>query len=304
MQVLYFLEKLRTPWMNVIMQGITEFGGELVFLALAMVVFWCMDKKRGYFILSIGFVALLTNQMLKLIFRIPRPWVLDPKFTIVESARASADGFSFPSGHAQNAVITFGGIAATDQRKWLRRVCIAMAVLVPFSRMYLGVHTPLDVGFGAALSLVLLVVLKPLLYDRAAERTMLLFFAAALAYNVVCLVAFHLIPWNIDRVFHDDLAENLCSFLGALLGMMLTYWVDVRYVRFSTKGSLPAQVLKVVLGFALVMGVRAVLKAPMNAMFPGSGIGHGVRYFFMVVVGGALWPMSFPYIRKLTGEKV
>lgn len=299
MRFLYFLEGLRTPWMNVIMQAITEFGGELAFLALSMVIFWCVDKKRGYFMLSIGFIALLTNQMLKLFFRIPRPWVLDPKFTIVESARADAGGFSFPSGHSQNAVITFGGIALTEKKRWIRLLCIAMAVLVPFSRMYLGVHTPLDVGVGAGLSLVLLLVLKPLLYDGPARKTMLLFFAGALAYNIICLLVFYLIPWGIDQEFYDDLSKNLCSFLGALLGMILVYWFDETRLHFSTRAPLPGQVLKVALGFALVMGVRAVLKAPLLALFHGHGAAAGVRYFAMVVTAGVLWPMSFPFFARI-----
>ena len=90
MEVLYFLESIRNPVLNVLMQGITELGGEVVFLAAAIIIFWCVDKKCGYYMMTVGFSGIIVNQFLKLWFRIPRPWVKNPGFTIVESARAAA----------------------------------------------------------------------------------------------------------------------------------------------------------------------------------------------------------------------
>ena len=162
MEFLYLLEKLRMPWLTKLMLAITEFGGETVFLVLALMVFWCLDKQRGYLLMSVGFTGTVFNQFLKLCFRIPRPWVLDPGFTPVEQAVPDAHGFSFPSGHSQSSVGTFGSLAVTARNRAFRWVCIAMAVLVPFSRMYLGVHTPKDVLTGVAISLALVFLLRPL----------------------------------------------------------------------------------------------------------------------------------------------
>lgn len=108
-------------------------------------------------------MGVLVNQWLKIICRVPRPWVRDPDFTIVESARAEAAGYSFPSGHTQTAVGFFGGVARFAGRLWLRVACLAAAVLVPVSRMYLGVHTPADVGVAFATAAVLVFVLYPLI---------------------------------------------------------------------------------------------------------------------------------------------
>ena len=92
MEFLRFLEGLRTPFMDTVMSLITQLGDELFFMVIAITMFWCIDKKRGYYLLSVGFVGTVLNQFLKLVFRIPRPWVLDPNFTIVESAREAATG--------------------------------------------------------------------------------------------------------------------------------------------------------------------------------------------------------------------
>ena len=109
MQLLYALAKLRTPFLDTVLGALTNCGGEIVFMAVAIIVFWCVSKSCGYYMLTVGFVGTIVNQFLKLVFRIPRPWVLDPDFQIVESARAGATGYSFPSGHTQNVVGTLGG---------------------------------------------------------------------------------------------------------------------------------------------------------------------------------------------------
>ena len=156
MEFLYLLEKLRNPVLDNFMLLVTTFGEETAFLVAALIVFWCVDKNRGYYVLAVGFFGNILNQFLKLLCRVPRPWVRDPNFTIVEAAREEASGYSFPSGHSQTAVGTFGSLAAAGKNKILRWVFIAIAVLVPLSRMYLGVHTPADVlvGSGCALAMI------------------------------------------------------------------------------------------------------------------------------------------------------
>ena len=136
MPFLYFLESIRNPIFDWIFATVTHIGEETFFLAFAIIFFWCVNKREGYFILITGLVGTVVNQVAKLIFRIPRPWVLDPEFNIIESARAEATGYSFPSGHTQNVAGTFGAIAAYEPKKWKTAVCVTIIALVGFSRMY------------------------------------------------------------------------------------------------------------------------------------------------------------------------
>ena len=163
MDLLYWFESIRHPVLDVFMSLITHLGEETFFMVGALFVFWCVDKRRGYYLLCVGFVGTLINQWLKIICRVPRPWVKDPDFTIVASARAEATGYSFPSGHTQTAVGFFGGIARFTGRLWLRVACIVILLLVSVSRMYLGVHTPEDVGVSFVVGAVLVLALYPLL---------------------------------------------------------------------------------------------------------------------------------------------
>ncbi|MBR6614667.1 MAG: phosphatase PAP2 family protein, partial [Lachnospiraceae bacterium] len=152
MEFLYFLEGLRTPFGDAFFSLITHLGEETLFIVAGLIVFWCIDKLQGYYLLIVGLTGTVINQFLKLWFRIPRPWVKDPEFTIVESARAEATGYSFPSGHTQSSVGIFGAVARWNKNMVVRVVCVVICVLVPLSRMYLGVHTPADVGVSIAVA--------------------------------------------------------------------------------------------------------------------------------------------------------
>ena len=90
MSFLYWLESIRCPFLDAVMQAFTCFGEELAFLLLALTIFWCVSKEEGYYLLFVGFFGTVLNQFLKLLCRIPRPWVRDPSFTIVESARSGS----------------------------------------------------------------------------------------------------------------------------------------------------------------------------------------------------------------------
>lgn len=117
MSFLYLLESVRNPVLDVLMQAVTELGGATLFIVFGMLMFWCVDKRQGYFLLTVGLAGTFLNQFLKISCRVPRPWVRDPAFTIVESARADAAGYSFPSGHSQIAVGTYGGLALCRREK-------------------------------------------------------------------------------------------------------------------------------------------------------------------------------------------
>ena len=138
MDILYALEGLRTPFLNAVFSVLTYLGDQTVCIAAVLLLLWCFDKQKGYCLFLIATTGTAVNQLLKALFLIPRPWVKDPAFTIVESARAAATGYSFPSGHTQNVTAEFSAIALWAKRRWVTWLCAIIILLTGFSRMYLG----------------------------------------------------------------------------------------------------------------------------------------------------------------------
>ena len=301
MDILYALEKIRTPFWNGVMSAVTQLGGEVIFIVAAVVVFWCVSKWEGYYLMTIAFCGTVLNQFLKLICRVPRPWVRDPNFTIVESARAEATGYSFPSGHTQNAIGLFGGMARWGGRRWVRLGLTALALVIAFSRMYLGVHTPADVGVSLVLAAALVLGLYPLM-RRAQEKPRYMGYVLA----AMLVVSGTFVVFVETCGFPADMdAENLASgignawkMLGAVAGMTLAWLLDRRYIHFETQAVWWVQVIKVAVGMALLLAIKSGLKAPLLALLGHEGWAGGVRYFLLVLVAGAVWPLVFRPMSK------
>lgn len=306
MEFLRFLEGLRTPFLDTVFSALTMLGEETVFILAGLLFFWCVDKTKGYYVLAVGFAGTILNQFLKLLFRIPRPWVRDENFTIVESAREEATGYSFPSGHTQSSVGVFGSVARMYRKAAVRIVCVAACVLVPLSRMYLGVHTPADVIVSIVIALALVFGLYPLIgyAVRKPSRMRVLFggmSALALAFLVFVLV--FPFPVDIDPDNYESGLKNGFKILGCVLGLWLSYEVDYRFIRFETKAVWWVQILKLVLGLIPVLLVKEGLRAPLNALCGGYVAADGIRYFLIVLVAGCVWPLTFRWFAKLGGKK-
>ena len=305
MRLLYFLEKLRFPAMDKLMLAVTQLGEETAFLVAAMIVFWCVDKKKGYYVMAVGFFGTLLNQFFKLIFRVPRPWVADPDFTVVEGAVEAAAGFSFPSGHSTSAVGTFGAIGYASWNPAVKWICYGICVLVPFSRMYLGVHTTADVLIGAALSVMMIRILSPIVW-RHSERGTQDLLAMLLSLSFCLLLFAEYFPFTIAESELHNLAsgsKNGYTMLGAVTGLMIVYPMERKYVNFETKAVWWAQILKVILGFAAVLAVKEGLRVPLDALFAGHMVARAVRYCLVVLVAGLFWPMTFRWFSELGVKK-
>ena len=305
MKLLYLLEGIRTPFGDTFFSLITHLGEETLFIVAGLLFFWCINKYEGYFQLAVGLSGTVINQFLKLVFRIPRPWVKDENFTIVESARAEATGYSFPSGHTQTAVGIFGAAARWHKQVWVRIICIVFCVLVPLSRMYLGVHTPLDVGVSIVVSVGLVFGLYPVIRKgMESKKTMRILFAAMLILAVafVAFVEGFSFPADVDPDNLQSGVKKAYTMLGCIAALWLTYEIDTKYIKFDTKAVWWAQIIKLGVGFGILLGIKSGIKAPLHAIM-NANIADGVRYFLMTAFAGCIWPLTFKFFGKLGKKK-
>jgi len=305
MQFLYLLESIRNPVLDAFFSVVTHLGSETLFIAIAIIVFWCVNKRTGYYLLTVGFFGTILNQFLKLVCRVPRPWVRDPDFTIVEAARADATGYSFPSGHTQSITGSMGCLARTSKNRTARVIYLVIIALTAFSRMYLGVHTPADVGTSLVIGAVLVLGLYPV-FERCKEQPKLMY--AIVGVLTTCSLAYllfvELYPWPADIDPHnlESGLKNAYTLFGCGVGMLVSYFVEERYIRFDERATWQGQAVKLVVGFAIVLGIKAGLKPVLEAVLPAL-IARSIRYFIMVVFAACIWPLSFQYLAVLGKKK-
>lgn len=145
---------LHGPILDAVMLGLSEAGRRgVVWLALATVVAVARPGRVGglwQLIAALILSGVLVDLVLKPTIGRPRPFAADATVAVVGGRPGSA---AFPSGHASTA---FAG-AIIVSRMWRRgRVLLwALAALIACSRVYLGVHYPLDILGGAALGAAL-----------------------------------------------------------------------------------------------------------------------------------------------------
>ncbi len=315
MDFLYFIAKLRNPVFDWFFETVTHLGEETIFLVVAIIMFWCVNKREGYYILISGFFGICINQIAKLTFRIDRPWVKDPSFQPVGNSKIEATGYSFPSGHTQNIATTWGAVASYNYKKrWVVAVSVAIVLLVSFSRMYLGVHTLLDVSVSLLIALILILAFRPLFTnEQRFGKAMPYIVASAIILSVGFLIYTLVVGDDptLDAENYASAMKNACTMLGCTIGLVLVYTVDTKWIKFDTGAAWYAQIIKSALGFAVVLLIKSGLSSPLTALFGNEYVARVVRYFLIVAFGGALWPMTFKWFAKLKidaldrfGEKV
>ena len=157
---LLFLQHYRTCYFaafDKFFLSVTIFGEYWLPTLVCAIVYWCIDFKAGMYLFSLEGINVLISHLLKMIACVYRPWVLSDKIHPSELAVPFAKGYSCPSGHSAMSSSVLGGTAFLLRKNKIACILlIGLVLLVGFSRMWLGVHTPQDVFSGFAIGLVLI----------------------------------------------------------------------------------------------------------------------------------------------------
>lgn len=241
MQIIEFLQSFSNPALDWIMRIITEFGDQYFFILLGAVLYWTVDKKFAFKLMVAYLGSAFINGGLKALTNKPRPYQEGARAILQETT-----GSSMPSGHAQAS----GSLAINlwneyYYAKWVRVLMIAMIILVPLSRMYLGQHYLEDVLVGLVLGLILGSTFMFLLgvgnFDKEHIRAL---------YPIPVLLI-------LMAFFHE---EPLFVAGGAYMGLTIGYFLEKKYVKAKVKAPVLIQFLKVFMGLAIAFAIKEGLK--------------------------------------------
>ena len=276
MEIIELIQSISSPFFDWFFQLVTMLGEAPFFILAIALILWCVDVEFGY---RLG-LALLTSNLLntgiKEFFRIERPIGLPG----VRSIRLhTAGGYSFPSGHTQSATTFWLSIILKLRKKWFWIFGCLVILSVGISRLYLGVHYPIDVlggiGFGAVW-----VLISNWIFDYTMQT----------GKNWAFL--FIIIPMYAGLFFVADVFYYKIT--GAVTALICGYLIERRYIKYQVRAGLGLQVCQVALGLTGLVLVTLFLKKALS----DTALCDLLRYFMMGFWVTVFAPLLFKTLFK------
>ncbi len=274
-EIIKAIQSFSNPILDRSAEYITMLGEEAFFIVIIAVMFWCINKKFAY---RLGFIlisSMVLNGCIKETLKVPRVFGTEGIRTLRVK---TATGYSFPSGHTQGTASFWISVMSNTSTKWNYILGIIIIVLVGFSRIYLGVHRPVDI-IGAIVISIIWVYIGNKIFDfveQGGKKSVLLILIIPMIIGLLVFKG------------HDYYAS-----VGTVVGFFLGYIVESNYINFNEKSSLLGNIFKLVLGISVILLIKVALKK----ILPEYLISDCIRYIFI-----GLWMTAgAPYLFKKIG---
>lgn len=250
LDVIHAVQQFRSPVITGIMETISFFGGSIWYPIIVLLIYWCIDSKKGLLLGATVIFSAALNTAIKETLCIPRPYQRDPSVFITAES-----GYSTPSGHSQGAAAFYPVTAQlfvpgkTTGYKILQMVpALLIPLIIGFSRIYLGVHYPTDVLLGLTFGFLTAIAVM-LFWDTACAKLEKLPFSINLLITAaVCFIL------NIFSRPDTSLSGLLFGFCTGTLLLNRKGGFDARPGSFLQKSG------RLVLGITVTGGCHLLLK--------------------------------------------
>lgn len=216
-ELLLMLQDLRLSAPDIVTSVMLLISSPIIHVALPIAIasffLWCVDQRKGDWIMMNVVSGMFFGHLLKDIIKNPRPFEADDKLIPDERALKGASGYSTPSGHAVDATASFGSAAVSVKKRAVTVLMIAVIALILFSRLYLGVHTAWDLLAGVLVAITVMAVNSALVSYSYKDD------GSYFRITVIYLLLF-LIGTTVWMIITDD-REILMRYGGLMLGAII-----------------------------------------------------------------------------------
>lgn len=275
-EILKYIQSFKNPILDTIFLIITMSTEIPVILLFASILYWCINKKYGSRLLFALTGNIALNTGVKEYFRAPRPIGVSG----IESMRTStATGYSFPSGHTQIGTTFWVSIMSILKNKYMYLFGTIMFICIGLSRLYLGVHWPVDVLCGWFFGIFFTLVCNYIMIRIEESKKY--------RYFILIVIPMILGIFIVSSIEYIKMA-------GILSGFIVGYIIESECVNFKVDVRLKSKVYRYIFGLISLGFIYAILKLIM----PTNYVGGYLRYFLLIVYAMSGAPFLFDKIWK------
>ena len=312
---LLFLQQIRIGHFDIFDKfflSVTVFGEFWLPTLICAITYWCIDFKAGIYLFTLEGTNILFAHLFKMLACVYRPWVLNDKLCPSSLAVPYAKGYSFPSGHSIMSSSILGGTAFLLRKNPIScSILVFIILLVGFSRLWLGVHTPQDVICGLLIGLFLIFTVNKLINWAELNKNRYLYIACFV--NIIAIIALIFIcffnTYRVDYVDGELLVnpQNLkyitCVVYGYALGLLNGCCICRRFFPYNPKNfSVKTRIYIGLVGICLIISLlKYVLKYIIMNILP-------IKIAFIItfavgIVITLIYPMLFQKFVKIIRSK-
>ena len=307
-EYLLWLQGLRESWganAEFIATLITNIPKSPLSALIPGILFWCINKRAGVFLLMVAAFGRLLNVLIKDTACVYRPWVLDSAVQPATEALEKASSYSMPSGHTQGVMAIYGGLAYFYRRKFPRLIipCAMIILAVGFSRNFLGVHTPQDVLVAIIETFAVMFIAEKILDASAKDKKYtVMAFAAGIIFSVAAALFIMLKSYPMDYLNGQVIVSPLRAVIdsldsiGGVAGFLIGLPLENHFVNFTTNVDRATKMRRIIIGG--VVGGAAMTLLYALKVFSNIAIYEFCKGFLPLIAIIFLAPLAFSFVEK------